>query len=72
MAERFSASNLCSVGRVVRMWIRILAATVVLVALSKTLNSLYIAALHPGVHESPVRVEVDDVFEQATETLGSS
>ena len=37
MAERFSASDLRSDGRVVRMWVRILAATVVLVSLSKTL-----------------------------------
>ena len=38
MAERFSASDLCSDGRVVRMWVRILAVTVVLVSLSKALN----------------------------------
>ena len=38
LAERFSASDLCSDGWVVRMWVRILAVTVVLVSLSKTLN----------------------------------
>ena len=37
MAERFRASDLCSDGRVVRMRVRILAATMVLVPLSKTL-----------------------------------
>ena len=37
MAERFSASDLCSDGCVVWMWVWILAATVVLVSLSKTL-----------------------------------
>ena len=37
MIEWFSASDLCSDGRVVRMWVRILAATMVLVSLSKTL-----------------------------------
>ena len=34
MAERFSASNLCSDGQVIRMWVRILAAIVVLVFLN--------------------------------------
>ena len=38
MAEWFGASDLCSGGQVVRMWVRILAVTVVLVSLSKTLN----------------------------------
>ena len=37
MAERFSASDMCSDGWVIRMRVRILAATVVLVSLSKTL-----------------------------------
>ena len=37
MVERFSASDLCSDGWVVRMWVRIPTATVVLVSLSKTL-----------------------------------
>ena len=37
MAERFSASDLRSDGRVVRMWVQILAVTVVLVSLSKAL-----------------------------------
>ena len=38
MAERFSASDLCSDGRVIRMWVRILAANMVLVSVSKTLD----------------------------------
>ena len=37
MAERFSASDLSSDGCLVSMWVRILAATVVLVSLSKAL-----------------------------------
>ena len=37
MAERFSASDLCSDGRVFRMWVRILAATMVFMSLSNTL-----------------------------------
>ena len=36
-AERFSASDVCSHGGVVRMWVRILSSTVVLVSFSKTL-----------------------------------
>ena len=58
MAERFSASDLCSDGRVIRMWVRILAATVVLVSFSKT---LYHNCLHPGV--VPVRAELVVVFD---------
>ena len=38
MAERFSALDLCSDGGLVRMWVRILAVTMVLVFLSKTLH----------------------------------
>ena len=37
MAERFSASDLCSDGGIVRMWVRIMAATMVFVFFSKTL-----------------------------------
>ena len=37
MAERFSASDLCSDGRVVRMWVRTPTATMVLMSLGKTL-----------------------------------
>ena len=37
MVERFSASDLCSDGCVVIMWVRTLAATMVLVSFSKTL-----------------------------------
>ena len=42
MVEQFSAldSNLHSDGRIVRMWVRILTATVVLMSLSKTLNHI--------------------------------
>ena len=36
MVEQFSASDLCSDGWVVRMWVRFLAATMVLVSFSKT------------------------------------
>ena len=46
MAERSSTSDLRSDGWVVRMWVRILAVSMVLVSLSKT---LYCAPLHPGV-----------------------
>ena len=38
MTELSSASDLRSDGRVVRMWVRIPAATMVHVSLSKTLN----------------------------------
>ena len=41
------------------MWVRILAATMVLVSLSKTLDYKWV----------PVRVEVDIVFEKASEAL---
>ena len=37
MAEGFSALDLCSDGRVVRMWVRTASATIVLMSLSKTL-----------------------------------
>ena len=46
MLKRSSASDLCSEGRVVRMWIPILAATVVIVSLT---HFTVIASLHPGV-----------------------
>ena len=36
MVERFSTSDLCSDGRVIRMWVRILAGTMVLVSFNKT------------------------------------
>ena len=36
MAKRSSLSDLCFDGRVLRMWVQILAATMVLVSLSKT------------------------------------
>ena len=49
--ERFIASDLRSGGRVVRIWVRILAATLVL----NEYNS--------------VRVEIDIVFEKASEAL---
>ena len=35
LAERFSASDLCSDGWVVKMWVRILTMTVVLVVLEQ-------------------------------------
>ena len=55
LAERCSASDLCSDGRVVIMWVRILAATVVPVSLCKTLT--IIASLHPW---GPLMVTVFD------------
>ena len=61
MVERFSALDLCSDGRVVRMWVRILAATVVLVSLSKT---LYHNCFSPPRRKwVPVRAELVIVFD---------
>ena len=61
MTERFSASDLCSDGRVVRMWIRIPTATVVLMSLSKT---LYRNCFSPPMSKwVPVRAELVVVFD---------
>ena len=69
MAERFSASDLCSDGRVIRMWVRILATTVVPGSLSKILYHTFSAPRSTCV---PARVDVDIVFEEATEGLRSA
>ena len=61
MAERFNASDLCSDGRVVRMWVRILAATTVLVSLSKTLYHNCFSP--PRSKWVPVRAELVVVFD---------
>ena len=66
MAKRSRASDLCSDGRVVRMWVRILATNVLLVIKKDTLLIHYIASLHQGV---PVRLQVDIVFEKSSEAL---
>ena len=57
IVERLSASDLCSDGWVVRMWVRILAATMVLVSFSKT---LYRNCFSKWV---PVRAELVVVFD---------
>ena len=70
MAERFSALDLCSEGRVIRMWVQILAVTVVLVSLmSKT---LYCAVLlsNQECKWVPVRVEMVIVFDQPCSVKG--
>ena len=61
MAELFSASDLCSDGWVVRMWVRILAATVVLVSMSKTLYHNCFSS--PRRKCVPVRAELVVVFD---------
>ena len=64
IAERFSASDCRSDGWVVLMWVWILAATVVLVSLSKTLYCDCFSS--PREYKwVPARVEVDIVFEKA-------
>ena len=55
MAERFCASNLCSDGWVVRMWVWILPVTIVLVSLSKILYHNYFSP--PSRKWIPVRAE---------------
>ena len=40
MAERFNASDLCTDGWVVRMWIRLPTVTVVIMFLSKMSNTV--------------------------------
>ena len=62
MAERFSASDLCSDGWVVGMWVRIPAATVVLVSLSKTLYHNCFSP--PRSKWVPVRAELVVVFDE--------
>ena len=57
----FSASDLCSDGRVVRMWVRILAATTVLVSFSKTLYHNCFSP--PRSKWVPVRAELVVVFD---------
>ena len=56
MAERFSALDLCSDGRVVRMWVRTPTATVVLMSLSKILYHNCFSPL--GSKWVPVRAEL--------------
>ena len=58
MAEWFSASDLCSDGRVVRMWVRI--PTMVLMSLSKTLYHNCFSP--PRSKWVPVRAELVVVF----------
>ena len=62
MSERFSASDLCSDSRVVRMWVRILAATMVLVSLSKTLYCNCFSSPR-SINGYLVRVEIVIVFD---------
>ena len=50
MVERLSASDLCSDGGVVRMWVQILAATMVFVSFSKTLYHNCFSPSGPGVN----------------------
>ena len=61
MVERFSASDSCSDGRLVRMWVRIPTATVVLVSLSKTLDHNCFSP--PRSKWVPVRAELVVVFD---------
>ena len=63
MAERFSALDLCSDGRVVRMWVRILTTTVVLVSLSKTLNYDCFSSPKIEYKWGPLRAEMVIVFD---------
>ena len=61
MIKRFRALDLCSDGRVVRMWVRIPAATVVLMSLSKI---LYHNCFSPPKSKwVPVRAELVVVFD---------
>ena len=62
MAERFSVLDLCSDGRVVRTWVRILAATVVLMSLSKTLNHNCFSSPR-SINGEPVWAEMVIVFD---------
>ena len=48
IAERLRSSDLCSDGSVVRMWVQILAATMVMVSLSKTLYCNCFSSLKTG------------------------
>ena len=51
LIERFSASSLCSDGWVVRVWVRIPTATVVLICpWAWHFTCTIIASLHPGVN----------------------
>ena len=61
MAEQFSALDLCYDGRVVTMWVPILAATTVLMPLSKTLyHNCFSLPMSKWV---PVRAELVVVFD---------
>ena len=62
MAERFSASDLCSDGRIVRMWVRIPTTTVVLMSLSKTCHHNCFSP--PRSKWAPVRAELVVVFDE--------
>ena len=67
VAERFSALDLCSDGRVVRMWVRIPAATVVLMSLSKTLYHNWFSP--PGSKWVPVRAAIELYTPQGAEMV---
>ena len=58
MAERFSASDLCSDGRVVRMWVRIPIVNVMLVSPSETLNYNCLGLFTQECKWGPVRAEM--------------
>ena len=70
MVERFSALDLCSDNRVIRMWVRILAATMVLVSFSKTYYHNCFSP--PSSKWVPVRAELVVVFDSPMCRNGSN